>query len=124
MQLSCSKCKPDPGLGDWVTAGATIISSLFGGKSGGPYTVCDNLTVDKATVDAAKTANLPGVPQFDGRTGWSETDCVRMRAFLSTQGNQISNGQNVNYPVSQNANYNQYIFIGLIGVAAYLMLRK
>jgi hypothetical protein len=40
------------------------------------------LTFTSSQVAEAKVANLPGVPQFDGQSGWSDSDCARMRAYL------------------------------------------
>lgn len=37
-------------------------------------------------VKEAGTMNLPGAPAFDGKTGWSESDCARLRAAALAKG--------------------------------------
>lgn len=37
-------------------------------------------------VKEAGTMDLPGAPAFDGKTGWSESDCARLRAAALAKG--------------------------------------
>jgi hypothetical protein len=64
----------------------SAVGKIFGGGEkdpNTPYNVC-GLSFTRAQMDAAKAANLPGVPQFDGGAGWSDADCARMRAYLAS----------------------------------------
>lgn len=129
MKLAACSCRKNS-LGFWEELGVAVISSIGGKKASGPYTVCGDLTVDKAAVAAAGAANLPGVPAFDGQTGWTDSDCVRMRAYLAA-GGKVSTAtpqqqqQNAAVVAQQSAsNYMPYILgVGVL-VGAYLLLRK
>lgn len=73
-----------------VIAGANILSKLFGGEERGPddpYTIPCNggMTVTRRLVDEARSANLPGIPAFDGKGGWSNDDCTRISALMAAK---------------------------------------
>jgi hypothetical protein len=90
-----------------IKAAAGIIGAIgkiFGGGEKDPttpYNVC-GLSFTRAQMDAAKAANLPGVPQFDGGAGWSDSDCARMRAYLASNPAPINS-----VPVSASADKTQ-----------------
>ena len=65
MQLSCSKCRTNPGLGDWVTTAIAIGQSLLNRPDvqKGPQGQC-NLTMNSGNVKQANANNLPGLPSF------------------------------------------------------------
>lgn len=47
--------------------------------------------------DVSKMA-LPGVPDFDGKSGWSETDCARLKAGAVASGLLTANGTPIPKP--------------------------